>query len=166
MLRRSGANLRSSQPAGARGRVDRIGERQLGRRTLAREAPQTAQRQFHVARAEFDVIVQIREFPPVPNLDGAAMPRFFLADAHSLGIVPVGAVRRRAGRADPFVAALMPALLLIETQRQGLHQVPPAAQRLDFRHFRGRQAFLRESLRASRRAIPGRAEAREFGGRR
>ena len=149
-----GRHFEVKPPAGARGGVDRIGERQLGRRAAACETPQTAQRQFHVARAEFDVVVQIREFPPVPNLDRAAMPRFILADAHSLWIVTVGAVRRRAGRADPFVATLMPALLLIEAQRQGFHQLAPAAQCLDFRHFRGRQALFRESCEPVRGQFP------------
>src|SRR3546814_19638618 len=54
-----------------------------------------------------------------------------LAYPHALGVVAVGAERRGAGRTDPFRAALMPGLLLPQALPQGLHQLVPAAQRLD-----------------------------------
>jgi hypothetical protein len=54
-----------------------------------------------------------------------------LADAHALGIVAVGAEGRGAGGADPLRAALVAALLLLEALLQRLHQLLPAAQRLD-----------------------------------
>jgi hypothetical protein len=56
-----------------------------------------------------------------------------LADAHALGVVAVGAERRGAGGADPLVAALMALLLLLEALLQRLHELVPAAQRLDLR---------------------------------
>ncbi len=59
------------------------------------------------------------------------MPAFLLADADAGGIVAVGAEGRRAARADPFVAALMTALLLGEALFQLLHDLVPTAKRLD-----------------------------------
>ena len=47
------------------------------------------------------------------------------------GIVAVGAERRGAGGADPLAAALVPAVLLLEPLPQRLHQLLPAAERLD-----------------------------------
>src|SRR5471030_318872 len=52
---------------------------------------------------------------------------------HALGIEAVGAERRGAGGADPFAAALVALLLLLETLLQRLHDLLPAAQRLDLR---------------------------------
>src|SRR5262245_38603744 len=43
----------------------------------------------------------------------------------------MGAERRRPGGADPLAAALMPRLLLGEPSAQCLHQLLPAAERLD-----------------------------------
>ena len=54
-----------------------------------------------------------------------------LADAHAGGVVAVGAVGRRAAGADPLLAALVAALLLLEALLQLLHDLVPAAERLD-----------------------------------
>src|SRR5205807_5338802 len=81
--------------------------------------------------AELDGVDEIAEFALVPDLDGAAVARRFRADAHAFGVVAVRAKRRGAAGADPFVAALMPGLLLGETLAQRLHQLVPAAERLD-----------------------------------
>ena len=67
-----------------------------------------------------------------------------LADAHAFGIVAVGAERRGAGRADPLAAALVALLLLLETLLQRLHQLLPAAQRLDLRLLLVGQELLGE----------------------
>ena len=84
--------------AGARRRVDGVGQGELGGRAAPREAPQPAQRQLHVARAELDRIVEVREFAPVPDLDRAAIARPILADAHAL---PGCSRRRRTARCRP-----------------------------------------------------------------
>ena len=41
-----------------------------------------------------------------------------LPDADAFGVVPIGAEGRGAGGADPFAAALVPALLFGQTLRQ------------------------------------------------
>ena len=70
------------------------------------------------------------------------MATFVLADPHAFGIVAVGAEGRRAGRTDPFVAALVPALLLVQALAQRIHQRVEAAQRLDLRPFLWRQVLF------------------------
>ncbi len=98
---------------------------------LAGPAPQPLQRHLDVAGAELDRIVEILEFALVPDLDGAAVAAFVLADAHAFGIVAIGAEGRGAGGADPFRAALVAALLLLEALFQRLHQLVETAERLD-----------------------------------
>src|SRR5690606_28848802 len=98
---------------------------------LAHPAAKPLQRHLDVAGAELDRIVEIPEFALVPDLDRAAMAALVLADAHAFGVVAIGAEGRGAGGADPFRAALMPALLLFEPLPQRLHQLVKAAQRLD-----------------------------------
>src|SRR5207302_11493782 len=90
-----------------------------------------AQRRLEVAGAELDAVVEIAELALVPDLDGAAVARRFLADAHAFRVVAMGAERRGTGGADPLAAALMPGLLLGEPLAQRLHQFVPAAERLD-----------------------------------
>src|SRR3546814_1315060 len=116
-----------------RGRADRVRQVELGRRAVPREAAQAAERDLYVARAELDPIVQIAELPLVPDLDRPPVARAVLTDAHPFGVVAVGAVRRSAGGADPFAAALVPAALLGEALAQRLHQLLPPAERLDLR---------------------------------
>src|SRR5690606_35274509 len=67
----------------------------------------------------------------VPHLDRAAMAAFLLADAHPFGVVAIGAEGRTAGGADPFVAALMALLLLLEALLKRFHQLLPAAESLN-----------------------------------
>ena len=64
-------------------------------------------------------------------LTARAVALRFPADAHALGVVAGIAEGRGAAGADPFVAALVPPLLLGEALAQGLHQLVPAAQRFD-----------------------------------
>src|SRR5690606_28863149 len=92
---------------------------------------QAAQRHLDVARANLDVAVEVLELAPVPDLDRAAVAALLLADAYAGGIVAVGAVGRGAAGADPFVAALVASLLLLETLPQRLHDLLPAAELLD-----------------------------------
>ena len=54
-----------------------------------------------------------------------------LADANAFRVVAVGAERRRAGGADPLLAALMAALLLLHALAQGLEQLVETAHGLD-----------------------------------
>src|SRR5205823_7468488 len=84
-----------------------------------------------VARAYFDRVVEVLVLALVPDLDRPALAVLVLADAHALGIEAEGAERRGAGRADPLAAALVALLLLLETLPQRLHQLLPAAHRLD-----------------------------------
>ena len=58
-------------------------------RAFARKAPQSAQRELDVARAELDLIVEIPELALVPHLDRAVVAIAVLADAHALGIVAI-----------------------------------------------------------------------------
>src|SRR5260221_5798173 len=101
--------------ARARRGIDGVGERQLVGHARPRKSAQAAQRDLDVARAQFDLVVEIREFALVPDLDGAAIAAAVLADAHALRIEAVGAVGRGSRSAYPLVAALMPFFLLFET---------------------------------------------------
>ena len=100
-------------------------------RAGAGEFAQAAQRHLDVAGAELDVAVEIPKLALVPHLHGAEVAVGVLADAHAFGIVAIGAERRGAAGADPFAAALVAALLLLEPLAQRLHQLVEAAQRLD-----------------------------------
>ena len=110
---------------------DRIGDVELEIGAVAGELAQPAQRDLDVAGAEFDRVVEVAELAPVPDLDRAAVLAFVLADAHAFRVVAVRAKGRGASGADPFAAALVPALLLGQSLAQRLHQLFPAAQRLD-----------------------------------
>ena len=81
----------------------------------------------------------------VPHLDGAEVAVLLLADADAFRIVALRAERRGAGGADPLAAALMPALLFLQTLAQGLHELVPA-HRLDLLLFFLGEIFLRELL--------------------
>ena len=113
------------------GGVDGAGQVELLLGALAHPAAQALQRDLDVARAELDRIVEIAELAPVPHLYRAPVAAFVLADAHAFGIVAIGAERRGARGADPFRAALVPALLFLEPLPQRLHQLLEAAECLD-----------------------------------
>ena len=81
-----------------------------------------------------DRVVEVRELAPVPDLHRAAVAAL-AADADALRVVAGVAEGRRAAGADPPVAALVAALLLLEAPAQRLHQRVPAAERLDPRLF-------------------------------
>src|SRR6185312_11992990 len=61
-------------------------------------------------------------------------------------VVAVGAERRGAGRADPFLAALVASLLLGEALAQGLEQLVEAPHRLDLLLLLFGEIFLGELL--------------------
>ena len=111
-----------------RGALDGAVEVELVRRAGAREFAQPAQRDLDVAGAEFDVAGEILELALVPDLDRAEIAVAVLADAHAFGIVAVGAERRGAAGADPFLAALVAALLFGEPLAQRLHKLVEAAR--------------------------------------
>src|SRR5207344_810369 len=106
-------------------------EIELFGRSLAGEFSQTSQSHFYVARSELDRIIEVAILALIPDLHRAAVARFVLADADALGVVAVGAEGRGAAGADPFVAALVAALLLFQPLLERLHQLFPAAERLD-----------------------------------
>ena len=112
-------------------------------RALAGEAAQPAERDAHVAHAELDGVVEVLELALVPHLDGAEVAVAVLADADAFGVVAVGAEGRGAGGADPFRAALVAALLLLETLPQGLEELVPA-HRLDLPLLLFGEVFLGE----------------------
>src|ERR1700733_6912479 len=97
-----------------RGRPDRTVQIELFGHALAGESPKPSERQLDVPRSKLRVAVKVLELPAVPDLDGAGPAAFVLADAHALGMVAIGAERRRPACADPFRTALMAALLLGE----------------------------------------------------
>ena len=115
----------------ARRRADGVGHVELDLGALARELAQAAQCQLDVARADLDGVVEVLVLALVPHLDRTALAVLVLADAHAFRVETVGAERRGAGRADPLAAALVALLLLLETLLQRLHQLLPAAHRLD-----------------------------------
>src|SRR5215467_9164737 len=93
--------------------------------------PQAAQCELDIAGPELNGVVEIAELAEVPHLDGAAVAAPLLAHTYPFRVVAVGAKRRGAGGADPFAAALVPCSLLGETPAQRLHQLYPAAERLN-----------------------------------
>src|SRR6185437_6454635 len=115
----------------ARRRADRVGHVELDLGALARELAQPTQRDLDVARADLDRVVEVLVLALAPHLHGAALAILVLADAHALGVETEGAERRGAGGADPLRSALVALLLFLETLLQRLHQLLPAAHRLD-----------------------------------
>ena len=69
----------------------------------------------------------------------------FPANPNALRVIAGVTERAGAARPDPFVSALVPPFLLLQSFAQGLHQLFPGAERIDFRHFLGRQIFLGHS---------------------
>src|SRR5579862_6075179 len=127
-----------------RGALDGAVEIELLRRAGAGESAQAAQRDLDVAGAELDVAVEIAKLTLVPHFYGAEIAVGVLADAHAFGIVAVGAERRCAGCADPFLAALVTALLFGEPLAQRLEQFFQAAECLDLLLFFFGEIFLGE----------------------
>src|SRR5690606_23286406 len=113
------------------GLPDRAVEIEFFLGAVARPFAQAAQRYFYIARADLDIVVEILELALVPHFHRALVAAFLLADAHAFGIVAIGAEGRRAGRADPLVAALVAFLLFLHALLQRLHQLVPAAERFD-----------------------------------
>ena len=71
------------------------------------------------------------------------MAAFFLADADARRVVAIGAERGGAAGADPLVAALVALFLLLEALLQLLHDLFPAAERLDLGLFLlGQELFV------------------------
>ena len=114
---------------------------------FARKAAKPAQRHFDVARAKLDVAGQVLVLALVPHFHRAEIAIPVLADAHAGGVIAMGPVWRGTSRADPFRAALMAALLLGEALFQLLHDLFPAAQRLDLFLVLFRQMKLRDEAK-------------------
>src|SRR4029077_14813830 len=91
-----------------------------------------------------DLVVEIAELALVPHFDRAVVAVPVLADPHPLGAVAIGAEGRGPRRADPFAAALVALLLLLQALAQRLHQLVPAAERLDLPLLLVRQVPLAE----------------------
>ena len=69
------------------------------------------------------------------------MPSLLLANPDSFRIGAIGPERGLASGADPFVAALVPLLLLLESFFERFHQLVPS-KLLDLGHFLRRQCHL------------------------
>jgi hypothetical protein len=124
-----------------RGTLDGAVEIEFVRRADAGEFAKPPQRNFDIAGAKRDIAVEIAKLALVPHLHRAEVAVCVLADAYTLGIVPIGAEWRRASCADPLLATLVAAFLLGETLAQCLKQLVEAAERLDLLLF-----FLGEIL--------------------
>src|SRR4051794_24164366 len=116
----------------------------IGRASAGKFA-QPPQRDLDVADTEFDIAVEVFELAAVPNFHRAEIPVLLLPDPHAFRVVTVRAERRGAGGTDPFVAALMPALLLLQSLPKRLHELVPA-HRLDLLLFLFGEIFFRELL--------------------
>src|SRR5262249_36116768 len=103
--------------------LDGAVEIELLGRAGAREFAQATQRDLDVAGAEFDLVVEILELAAIPDFDGAEVAILVLAEPPAAGIVAIGAEGRGSGGADPFIAALGAALLLLHTLKQKLEQL-------------------------------------------
>ena len=120
-------------------------------RAGARELAQAPQRDLDVTRAEFDLVVEILELAPVPDLDRAEAAVLVLADADAFRIVAVRAERRGAGGADPLLAALVAPLLLLHELAQSFQELVQAPQGLDLLLLLVGEIFLRQLLEPLRR---------------
>src|SRR6202048_4872023 len=107
----------------------------------ARKLAQPAQSHLYVSRAELDLVVEILELATIPHLTRTEVAVLILADAHAFRVVAVGAERRSAGGADPFVAALVAAFLLAQPAAQYFQELVETSHGLDLALL-----FLREIL--------------------
>ncbi|OIQ70482.1 hypothetical protein GALL_479070 [mine drainage metagenome] len=112
------------------GLLDRGVEIKFVGRAGAGEFAQAPQRDLDVADAELDIAVEILELAFIPHLHGAEIAVLLLADEDAFRVVAMRAERRGAGGADPFIAALMAALLFLQPLAKRLHELVPA-HRLD-----------------------------------
>ncbi len=126
--------------------LDGAVEIELVGRAGAREFAQPPQRDLDVAGAELDLAVEVLELALVPHLHRAAVAALVLADAHAFRIVAVRPKGRCAAGADPFVAALVAALLLLETLAQRLEQFVEPAHGFDQLLLLVGEVFLGELL--------------------
>ncbi len=88
-----GHEFQVEQPAIARSGGDSAFEIELVRRAFARKAPQAAQREFQIARAELDSIVKIAVLTRVPHFHRAPLALLRLAHANTLRVVALRAKR-------------------------------------------------------------------------
>src|SRR5262249_30102227 len=128
--------------------LDGVVKVELIGRSLACELAQTPERDLDVAGAELDLVVEVLVLALVPYLDGAPLAVLLLADAHAGGGVGVPSLGRCAAGSDPLVAPLVAPLLLLEALLQLLHDLVPAAQRLDL------GLFLLAQIELGQRAQP------------
>src|SRR5690606_10265828 len=99
---------------------------EFGFSAFACKAPQPAQRNLEVARAEFLLVVVIAELAPFPDLDRRAIAGRGAADPNSFGVVATMPEGRAATRADPLAAARVAVLLFLEALAEHLHELVPA----------------------------------------
>ena len=114
------------QPAGiARGAGDGPFQVKFFGRALAGKVAQAAQRDLDVARAEFDVIVEVSELAFCPDLDRRTVlaPA---AEAYAFWMRSTVAEGRRSTSSYPLVAPGVALGLLGQALLQGFHQFVPA----------------------------------------
>src|SRR5690606_2706128 len=137
-----GNEFEIQHPGVARGGVYGVVQIQVLGGAFAGELAELAQRDLDVAGAELDGVVEIAELALVPDLDRTPMPGAVLTDAYAFRVVAVRPERRDASRADPFGAAFMALLLLLQTLLQRFDELVPTAQRLDLRLLLRREIAL------------------------
>jgi hypothetical protein len=106
------------------------------------------------------LIVEIAELALVPHLHGTAAPAAVLPDTNAFRVVAVGTERRTATGAHPFVAAFVPAFLLVQSFAQSFHQFLESAELFDRRALFWRQRQLGAARQPVRRQ-PGRVDSGE-----
>src|SRR5690606_25144438 len=97
---------------------------------------------FDVARAQFDLVIEVLVFALVPDLHRAALALAGIADANAFGVVAAGTERAGAAGADPLVAAGVAFLLFFQAFLEFLDQLVQSAERLDLRALLFAQAAL------------------------
>ena len=73
--------------------IDRAFEVELRRSSIAGPTTQAAQRDFNIAGAQLNLIVEIFILALVPDFDRATVAAFLLADPHAFGIIAIGPKR-------------------------------------------------------------------------
>jgi len=138
--------LRRAHGALAAGLADGPFHVQLVRHAFAREGAQALERHLDVARVQGHVAGEGLVLALLPHLDGAALALARLAHADAFRVVPAAAEGALAARADPLVAAVVLALLLLQPLLEGAQHLLPAPQGLDLLDLLGREHALQVGL--------------------
>ena len=143
-------------------------EIELIRSAIAGESAKFAQGDLDVACPQLDRVVQVAILAAVPDLDGPAVTRSLLSDAHAFRVVAVSPEWRCSRGSDPLVASLVAAILLLQPFTQGFHEFVESAHRFylcEFflaKHGDGRPRTLGPSARRELELREWKGNAREL----